>query len=119
MTLLRLISPAFRAGLLMVAGSGLIAAPVLLQLDVAAIITGTVVGALSIALGLAGTEAEGRGTLPVSAQAVYDRGAALGLLLAAVVFELAGEPGASVVFGIAGAATLAVTSVTRYSSRPV
>ena len=57
--------------------------------------------------------------LPVSAQAVYDRGAALGLLLAAVVFELAGEPGASVVFGIAGAATLAVTSVTRYSARPV
>lgn len=118
MTLLRLISPAFRAGLLMVAGSGLIAAPVLLQLDVAAIITGTVVGALSIALGLAGTEAEGRGTLPVSAQAVYDRGLGVGLLILAAIFGLADQPEALAVFAVAGVGALVVTSITRYSASP-
>ena len=119
MTNVRLISLALRSGLLMAAGTALIAVPFMIGLGPAPIATGVGVGVMMVALALAGTDTGGRGTLPVSAQAVYDRGAALGLLLAAVVFELAGEPGASVVFGIAGAATLAVTSVTRYSARPV
>jgi hypothetical protein len=118
MTLLRLISPAFRAGLLLAAGSGLMAAPLLLELGTAAIVTGTLIGALTVALGLAGTEAEGRGTLPVSAQAVYDRGLALGLLLVAGIFGLAGETEALLVFAIAGFGALVVTSITRYSARP-
>ncbi len=67
---------------------------------------------------MAGTEAEGRGTLPVSAQAIYDRGLALGLLVVAVVFGIADEPGASLLFAIAGAGALLVTSITRYSAHP-
>jgi hypothetical protein len=118
MTVLRLISPAFRAGLLMVAGSGLIAAPLMLQLGTAAIVTGTIIGVLAIALGLAGTEAEGRGTLPVSAQAIFDRGLAVGLLLVAVIFGLADETGAALLFAAAGAGALVVTTITRYSARP-
>jgi hypothetical protein len=118
MTLLRLISPAFRSGLLMIAGSGLLAAPLLLQLGTAAIVTGTITGALAIALGLAGTESEGRGTLPISAQAVYDRGLAIGLLIVAAIFGLADDSAALVVFATAGVGALVVTTITRYSVRP-
>jgi hypothetical protein len=118
MTVLRLISPAFRAGLLTVAGSALIAAPLLLQLGTAAIVTGTITGALAVALGLAGTEAEGRGTLPVSAQAIYDRGLALGLLVVAVIFGIADEPDAALLFAAAGVGALVVTTITRYSASP-
>lgn len=102
----------------MVSGSGLIAAPLLLGLGTAAIVTGIVLGALAITLGLAGTDSQGRGTLPVSAQAVYDRGLALGLFLVAAVFGLADEPGALAVFASAGAGALVVTTITKYSASP-
>jgi hypothetical protein len=118
MTVVRLISPAMRSGLLMLAGSALIVAPVALGLDVAAIVTGVVVGALAVALGLAGTAADGRGTLPVSAQAVYDRGLALGLFLAGIVFGIAGDGGAMALFALAGLVALIVSTVTRYSASP-
>ncbi|MET0760865.1 MAG: hypothetical protein ABWZ63_00870 [Thermoleophilaceae bacterium] len=118
MTVLRLISPAARAGLLIAAGIGLIVAPLLWQIGPAPIITGIVIGALAIELGLAGTETEGRGTLPVSAQAVYDRGLALGLLLVALIFGLADEMEALLVFALAGVLALVVTSITRYSATP-
>ncbi len=100
------ISHALRAGLLMVAGSALIAGPFLLGLDAAAIVTGVLVGTLAIALGLAGTEPGGRGTLPLSAQAVYDRGLALGLLLSAGIFAAAGQIEAMGLFAAAGIAAL-------------
>ena len=103
----------------MVAGSGLIAAPLLLGLGTAALVTGTLIGALAIALGVAGTEAEGRGTLPSSTQAVFDRGLALGLLLIALAFGIAGEPEALLVFAVAGLGALVVTSITRYSATPI
>ena len=112
-----LISHALRAGLLMVAGTALIAGPFLLGLDAAAIVTGILVGTLAIALGLAGTEPGGRGTLPLSAQAVYDRGLALGLLLSAGIFAAAGQIEAMALFAAAGIAALVMTSVTRYSAR--
>jgi hypothetical protein len=118
MTVLRLISPAARAAFLMVAGIGLIVAPLLLELGTSALITGVILGALAIELGLAGTGSEGRGTLPVSAQAVYDRGLALGLLIVALIFALAGQPEASPVFALAGLTALVVTSITRYSASP-
>jgi hypothetical protein len=118
MTMLRLITPAVRSGVLLAAGLALIATPFLLQLEAAALVTGFAVGGLMVALALAGTEASGRGTLPVSAQAVYDRGIALGLVLAAGVFGLADQAEAALVFGIAGVAALIVTSITRYSARP-
>jgi hypothetical protein len=118
MTLLRLIPLALRSGLLMVAGAGLIAAPFALELDAAALVTAVGIGGIMIALAVSGTDSSGRGTLPVSAQAVYDRGIAVGLLLTAAIFAVAGETEAALMFGIAGAAALIVTSITRYSARP-
>jgi hypothetical protein len=119
MTVFRLISPALRGGLLVAAGTGLIVAPLFLQLSAAAIVTGTLVGALIVALGLAGSAGSGRGTLPVTAQAVYDRGLALGLIAAAAAFGLAGQLDALIVFAAAGLGAAIVTSITRYSARPV
>jgi hypothetical protein len=115
-TLARLISPSLRSGLLTLAGTGLIVAPAALGLGVAAGLTGVIVGALLVALALAGTEAEGRGTIPLSAQAVYDRGLAVGLILSGLAFGVVGELGALALFGLIGAATLGVTSITRYSA---
>jgi energy-converting hydrogenase Eha subunit A len=118
MTVFRLISPAFRSGLLTASGTGLIVAPLFLGLAPAAIVTGMVVGAVAVALALAGTDADRRGTLPLSAQAVYDRGLALGVMVTALIFGLAGEPGAALGFAVAGLGALAVTAITRYSARP-
>jgi hypothetical protein len=112
----RLISHALRAGLLVAAGSALIAGPFLLGLDAAPLVTGVIVGALAIALGLAGTEPGTRGSLPLSTQAVYDRGLALGLILSAGIFALYGELAAMGLFAGAGLAALVMTSVTRYSA---
>lgn len=116
MTIARLISPALRSGLLMAAGTALIGLPFAVGLDAAAIVTGLVVGVMIVALALAGTASDGRGTLPVSAQAAYDRGIALGLLIVGAVFGLAGELGACLLFAGAGATALIVTSITRYSA---
>ena len=113
------ISHALRAALLMVAGTALIAGPFLLGLDAAALVTGVLVGTLAVALGLAGTEPGGRGSLPLSAQAVYDRGLALGLLLSAGIFAWAGQIEAMALFAAAGIAALVMTSVTRYSARAI
>ena len=113
------IAHASRAALLVVAGSALIAGPFLLGLEAAPLVTGVLVGTLAIALGLAGTEPGGRGTLPLSAQAVYDRGLALGLLLSAGIFGVSGEIEAMALFAAAGIAALVMTSVTRYSARAI
>jgi hypothetical protein len=113
----RVISHALRASLLMVAGSALIAVPFLMGLDPAPLVTGVLVGTLAIALGLAGTEPGSRGSLPLSAQAVYDRGLALGLLLSAGIFGFAGQLEAMILFAGAGIAALVMTTLTRYSAR--
>jgi hypothetical protein len=110
------ISHALRAGLLVAAGSALIGVPFLLGLDAAPLVTGVLVGALAIALGLAGTEPGARGSLPLSSQAVYDRGLAVGLVLSAGLFALYGEWEAMALFAVAGVAALIMTSVTRYSA---
>jgi len=116
MTIARLISPALRSGLLMMAGTALIGLPFVLGLGAAAIVTGTTIGVVIVALALAGTETGGRGTLPVSAQAVYDRGIGFGLLAVAVLFGLSADLGAALLFATAGVAALIVTSITRYSA---
>jgi hypothetical protein len=118
MTVFRHISPALRGGLLMAAGTGLIVAPLFLQLSAAAIITGMAVGVLVVALGLASSDGSGRGTLPLAAQAAYDRGLAIGLIIVALVFGLAGQMDALAIFAGAGAGALLVTSITRYSAKP-
>jgi hypothetical protein len=116
MTIARLISPALRSGLLMTAGTALIGVPLAIGLDAAAIVTGMTIGVMVVALALAGTATDGRGTIPVSAQAVFDRGIALGLLFVGVVFAIAGDLGAALLFATAGFAALIVTSITRYSA---
>lgn len=100
----------------MVAGAALIAGPFMLGLDAAPLVTGVLVGSLAIALGLAGTEPGGRGSLSLSAQAVYDRGLALGLLVSALIFALFGEFEAMGLFAAAGLAALVMSSVIRYSA---
>ena len=112
----RLITHGSRAGLLVVAGAALIAGPFMLGLDAAPLVTGVLVGSLAIALGLAGTEPGGRGSLSMSAQAVYDRGLALGLLVSALIFALFGEFAAMGLFAAAGLAALLMSSVIRYSA---
>jgi len=112
----QVISHGLRPALLIAAGSALIAVPFLLGLDAAPLVTGVLVGSLAIALGLAGTEPGSRGSLPMSTQAVYDRGLALGLILSAGLFGLFGELEAMALFLIAGVAALIMTSVTRYSA---
>jgi hypothetical protein len=118
MTILRLISPALRSALIMIAGLALISAPFMLGLGPAAVTTALTVGVVMVALALAGTEASGRGTLPLSAQAVYDRGLAVGLMAVAALFALSGELSATLVFAAAGIATLIITGITRYSAGP-
>src|SRR3712207_795802 len=100
MTTIRLISPSLRSGLLMATGTGLIAVPFMLGLGPAAVATALGIGVVMGALALAGTEPTGRGTLPVSAQAVYDRGLALGLIVVAIVFAVAGDTDAMLAFAI-------------------
>jgi hypothetical protein len=107
---------ALRAGLLVVAGSALIGVPFMLGLEAAALVSGVIVGALTIALGIAGTEPGTRGSLPLSSQAAYDRGLALGLLVSAGLFGLFGEFEAMALFALVGLAALVTTSVTRYSA---
>lgn len=100
----------------MVAGSALIAVPFLLGLGAAPLVTGVLIGSLTIALGVAGTEPGSRGNLPLSAQSVYDRGLALGLVASAGLFVLYGETEAAVLFAGAGVAAFVMTTVTRYSA---
>jgi hypothetical protein len=107
---------ALRAGLLVLAGSALIGVPFLLGLNAAPLVTGVIVGALTVALGVAGTEPGARGSLPMSTQAIYDRGLALGLIVSAVLFALFGEIEATVLFAVAGLTALFTTSVTRYTA---
>jgi hypothetical protein len=116
-TLVRLISPAARTGLLALVGFGLIVAPLFLGLGDAALVTGFVIGALVVTLALAGTETTGRGTIPLAAQAVYDRALGVGLILSGLAFGIAGEPGAFALFAGSGAVALLVTSITSYSAR--
>jgi hypothetical protein len=107
---------ALRAALLIVAGSALIFGPVVMGLGTAPLVSGVIVGALTVALGVAGTEPGTRGSLPLSTQAVYDRGLTLGLLLSAAIFAVAGLYEAMALFAGAGFAALIMTSVTRYSA---
>ena len=119
MTLARLISPALRSGLLISVGTALMVLPLVVGVAPAVVVTGIGVGALAVALGIAGTDSQGRGTLPVSVQAVYDRGLALGLLAVGVLYGVLGDEAALALFGGAGLAVLLVTVTTRYSVRPI
>ena len=106
---------ALRASLLIASGSALMALPLAVGLGAGAIVGGFTVGALAVALGLAGT-GPGRGALPVSTQLGFDRVLGSGLLTAGLAFGIAGEPHGLAVFGGIGVIVLAVTVATRYTA---
>ena len=116
MTLSRLISHEVRASLLMVLGTALLVAPVAMLMSPAAIVAGLFTGAISIGIGIAGTGASGRGTIPVLAHKAYDQGLAAGLLLTALAFGAVGDLGALALFAGAALAQLLIGVNTRYSA---
>ena len=116
MTIARLISPALRSGLLIFVGTALMVLPLVASLSSAVVVTGIAIGAIQMTLGIAGTADEGRGTLPISVQAVYDRGLALGLLAVGILYGVVGDQTALLLFGVSGLAVLLVTATTRYST---
>ena len=67
------------------------------------------------ALGLAGTDETGRGTIPILAQAGYDLGLAVGLLTAGIAFGITGQPLALALFATAGLVTGVIATNTKYS----
>ena len=115
MTSTRFLSLDSRSAILVATGIALIVAPFAVGLGAAAVASGVFLGAIIVGLGFAGTAPTGRGTIPTSAHMVYDQGIGFGLLLAAVIFAIAGEYGATAVFTIAGAVQLSIGTLTRYS----
>ena len=109
----RYILPALRSAALVALGTALILAPLPLDLGPAALITGMFAGTLAVALALAGTASDGRGTLPRSALAAYERGLGAGVVLAGLAFGLAGNPAALGFFAAVGLVSLTVSTVTR------
>lgn len=118
MTAARLISTETRSALLIALGTVLIAAPIVIGFGSALLATGIVTGAVMVGVGLAGTAATGRGTLPVSTHLALDRGLALGLIASGAIFGAAGNIAGLLLFGLAGLASVAITAITRYSARP-
>ena len=116
MSFTRLISLDTRSGFLVALGTAILFAPAVLGLTPAAVATGLVLGICVVGLGLAGTAASGRGTIPISAHAAYDQGLALGLLLCGGAFALVGDTLALALFAGAGVFALLVTATTRYSN---
>ena len=109
------VSYTLHAALELITAVALIAVPFAIGLSVDATITAAAVGIVLFGLAVSATEAEGRGTLPISAHATYDAAVALVLVGAAVVFGLAGEVPALAFLLAAGIAQLTLTGLTRYS----
>ena len=116
MTLFRFVQPAVRSGLLVAIGAVLIIVPIVTGMTFSAAFFGLVIGVLTVALGLAGADELGRSAISVSTRATYDLGLALGLLLAAVVFGISGQPWALALFGLAGLVAGVVATNTRYTA---
>jgi len=111
----RLISAEMRSALLIALGVAIPATAALLSLSDAAQVAGLAIAGLVVGLGLAGTASSGRGTVPVSQQAGYDLGLALGLGGAAVLFALVGDAPAVALFAGFGVLTLLINLFTRYT----
>ena len=115
MTALRLIPLPIHSALELLVGLALMALPFALGLSGAAIAVGIVVGALVAGTALQSLDTGGR-PLPISAHLAADFGLGIGLAGAALVLLTTGAA-ASILFGAAAMAQLALTSVTRYSQR--
>ena len=104
-----------RSALLIPLGVAIPVTAALLSLSEAAQVSGLAIAILVVGLGLAGTASSGRGTVPVSQQAGYDLGLALGLAGAAVLFALVGDAPAVALFAGFGVLTLMINLFTRYT----
>ena len=118
MTISRLISYPTHGAVELLVAAGIMAAPFVIGLGVAATITAVVIGALLFGLGVSATDTGERGTLPINAHAAYDTGIALGLTLVGIVFGIAGSGPALAFFVVAGLVELGLASVTRYTPAP-
>jgi hypothetical protein len=118
MTSSRIISPDARSALLVATGTVLLLAPFMLGFGVAAVASGVIIGVLIVGLGLAGTAFTGRATIPAVAHTAFDQGIAAGLILAAALFAVFGEFGATALFFGAGLVELIAGTLTHYGVNP-
>jgi len=109
------VSYALHAALELITAVALLAIPFAIGLSVNATITAGVLGVALFGLAVSATDSDGRGTLPISAHATYDTAVALVLVVAAVVFGLAGEIPALALLLAAGVAQLTLSGFTRYA----
>jgi len=116
MTVVRLIPLPIHAGLEMLLGLALMAAPFVFGASIAGLVAGVVVGALVVGLALQSLDAGGRPPLPVSAHHAADYGLVLGMAGGALVLGI-DDLTAAAIFGAAALAHLTLNLVTRYSQR--
>jgi hypothetical protein len=117
-TALRLIPLPIHAALELAIGLFTMAAPFLLGFGLPAAVVAVAIGALITGVALAGTVDErGSSAVPVSALHAFDYGIAVGLMGAAAVVGLAGDPPAALGLALIGGAQLLLNLTTRYSLR--
>lgn len=113
----RLIPLSVHSALEIVLGTAIMAAPFVFGLGPAALITGFLVGAVIIGLGIGSSGTSGsRGSIPVGAHAAYDGGIAIGLVGAGLLFGVAGDTGALLLLVGAGLIQVALSATTRYTA---
>ena len=93
----------------------LILLPYAAGLSAPAVMVGIAAGGLLAGLAISGSASQGRGTIPLSAHAVYDWAIATGLVCAGIVLGFVSGPAALIIFFAAGAAELALSASTTYS----
>ena len=114
----RLIPLPVHSALEVALGTAVMAAPFVFGLGAASLVTGFVVGAVIVGLGIssASGSAGERGAISVSAHAAYDGGIAIGLIGAGIMLGIAGDLGGLLLLTGAGVLQTALTATTRYSA---
>jgi hypothetical protein len=115
MSAIRLISLPLHGALEFAVGVLTMAAPFMLGFGPGATVAAVVIGALVVGLALAATVAEVN-PLPLAAHWAFDRGLAIGMLLAATGLAIADDRVAALYFALVGLFQLALALVTRYSA---
>lgn len=103
------------AALELLTATALIAVPFAIGLSFDAVITAAIIGAVLFGLAISATATEGRGTLPMSAHAMYDSVLAFMLIGAGIAFGVAGQTAALAFLLAAGTLQLVLSSLTRYT----
>jgi hypothetical protein len=103
------------AALELLTATALIGVPFAIGLPFDAVITAGVIGVALFGLAISATATEGRGTVPISAHAMYDSVIAFMLIGAGIAFGFAGQTSALAFLLAAGTLQLVLSSLTRYS----